>query len=60
LEGLPAGGSAYTIYDMSGRIALEGNATGANHRVDTQGLDTGMYRLVLSVCGQAAFAVYRF
>jgi hypothetical protein len=60
LEGLPSGGSAYTIYDMSGRIVLEGNTTGANHRVDTQGLDTGMYRLVLSGGGQAAFAVCRF
>lgn len=60
LEGLPSGGSAYTIYDMSGRIVLEGNATGANHRVDTQRLDTGMYRLVLSVGGQAAFAIHRF
>jgi len=60
LEGLPAGGSAYTIYDMSGRIALEGNATGANHRVDTQGLDTGMYRLVLSGGGPVMFAAHAF
>jgi hypothetical protein len=60
LEGLPAGGSAYTIYDMSGRIALEGNATGANYRVDTQGLVTGMYRLVLSGGGQVMFAAHAF
>jgi hypothetical protein len=60
LEGLHTGGSSYSVYDMSGRIVLEGNATGANHRVDTQRLDTGMYRLVLSGGEQVTFAVYRF
>ena len=60
LQGLPANGLSYAVYDMSGRVVLTGNATGTSHRVDTHQLGVGMYRLVWSGGGQRSFSVSDF